>query len=156
MQPNCDVKRFDAKHFTQHKLCCQFSAYPACWGAPAPKPPSPNNDATVLNQFSSSFFCPPGLRAQWAILTDFLFQNLLFPTLLWTCQRRVRCVPRIACGRRTASSGRCVLQHVRQKACALEQNFALHVQLCNVQDCTSEKQLWHTSVVPSTRKRGLG
>ena len=55
MQPNCDVKRFDAKHFTQHKLYSQFSAYPACWGAPAPKPPSPNKDATVLNQFSSSF-----------------------------------------------------------------------------------------------------
>ena len=50
------MSRGSTLNFTQHKLCCQFSAYPACWGAPGPKPPSPNNDATVLNQFSSSFF----------------------------------------------------------------------------------------------------
>ena len=55
MQPNCDVKRFDAKHFTQHQLCCQFSAYPACWGAPAPKPPPqktmPRSSANFLPRF---------------------------------------------------------------------------------------------------------
>ena len=74
MQPNCDVKRIDAKHSTQHKLCCQFSAYPACWGAPAPKPPSPN----ILNQFSSSSFSRYNTAFSGCLLVFLTIRSTIF------------------------------------------------------------------------------
>ena len=56
MQPNCDVKRFDAIHFTQTQTLLSIFCIPSLLGGSGPQTPRPNTMPRSSTYFLPHFF----------------------------------------------------------------------------------------------------